>query len=222
MAIRDNHRFYVDRNWYQVRRIYRSYGARLARAGVLKTGDDVFFLGIAEVRSALEKNLTGEQAARRVEVRRQTWQRTLREQGPKFLRGWAPYETTPIGGSVERELRGIAASPGSAVSVARIVYDVSGLSAVKDGEILITRQTDPSWTTIFGRISGLVLETGGVLSHGTSLCREYGLPCVTAVERATVRIPEGSRIELHGSTGIIRILESEAKAADSAADSSAA
>src|SRR5690606_10938975 len=98
--------------------------------------------------------------------------------------------TLPVGsGRVEQELQGIAASPGSAVSVARVVYDVSGLSAVKDGDILITRQTDPSWTTIFGRISGLVLETGGVLSHGTSLCREYGLPCVTAVERATVRIP---------------------------------
>lgn len=211
MAIRDNHRFYVDRNWYEVRRIYRSYGARLTTSGVLRTRDEVFFLGMAEVQSALEGKLSGEQAARRVEVRRQTWQRTLREQGPKFLRAWAPHEATlPVSsGSVEQELRGIAASPGSAVSVARIVYDVSGLSAVKDGDILITRQTDPSWTTIFGRISGLVLETGGVLSHGTSLCREYGLPCVTAVERATVRIPEGSRIELHGSTGVVRILDSK-------------
>ena len=179
---------------------------------MLHARDEVFFLGVAEVQNALEGELSAEQAARRIEVRRLTWQRTLREQGPKFLRGWAPYEATlaVASGTVEQELLGIAASPGSAVSVARIVYDVSGLSAVKDGEILVTRQTDPSWTTIFGRISGLVLETGGVLSHGTSLCREYGLPCVTAVERATMRIPEGSRIELHGSTGVIRILDSTA------------
>jgi pyruvate,water dikinase len=104
-------------------------------------------------------------------------------------------------------LQGIAASPGFAVGRARIVYDVRELERVKDGEILVTRQTDPSWTTVFGRIGGLVLETGGVLSHGTSLCREYGLPCVTAVERATVRIPDGSRIEISGSEGAIRILE---------------
>jgi pyruvate,water dikinase len=84
---------------------------------------------------------------------------------------------------------------------------VRELSTVKDGEILVTRQTDPSWTMVFGRIQGLVLETGGVLSHGTSLCREYGLPCVTAVEQATVRIPDGSQIELIGSEGTIRILE---------------
>jgi pyruvate,water dikinase len=77
---------------------------------------------------------------------------------------------------------------------------------VKDGEILITRQTDPSWTTVFSRISGLVLETGGVLSHGTSLCREYGLPCVTAVEKATVKIEDGRPIELVGDEGVIRLL----------------
>ena len=78
-----------------------------------------------------------------------------------------------------------------------------------DGEILVTRQTDPSWTAVFGRISGLVLETGGVLSHGTSLCREYGLPCVTAAgaSSASDRIPDGSTIEVDGSTGIVRLLQ---------------
>jgi pyruvate,water dikinase len=176
---------------------------------VLTTRDEVFFLGMAEVQAGLAGKLVGEEAARRVKVRRHVWESTLRHQGPKFLRGWAPFEETlrPSSAAPEQQLQGIAASPGSATGAARIVYDVSGLSVVKDGEILVTRQTDPSWTTVFGRISGLVLETGGVLSHGTSLCREYGLPCVTAVERATVRIPDGSLIELLGSTGIVHILD---------------
>jgi pyruvate,water dikinase len=89
-----------------------------------------------------------------------------------------------------------------------VVYDVRELSTVKDGEILVTRQTDPSWTTVFGRINGLVLETGGVLSRGTSLCREYGLPCVTAVEQATLKIPKGATVEIHGAQGTVRILAS--------------
>lgn len=212
MAVRDNHRFYVDRNWYEVRRIYRSYGARLASTGVLETRDEVFFLGMSEVEAGLAGALSGDEADRRVKVRRQVWQRTLREQGPKFLRGWEPYDEAPrtANAAAERVLQGIAASPGSVTATARIVYDVSGLAAVKDGEILVTRQTDPSWTTVFGRISGLVLETGGVLSHGTSLCREYGVPCVTAVERATVKIPDGGRIELLGSAGIVRIVDANA------------
>jgi len=209
MAIRDNHRYYVDRNWYEVRRIYRSYGQRLVASGVLASRDEVFFLGVEEVNQALDGGLEHIEAAKRIQVRRKVWQTTLRRQGPKFLRGWNPTEESAAARETApaRQLEGIAASPGSAVGAARIVYDVSGLPSVKDGEILVTRQTDPSWTTVFGRIGGLVLETGGVLSHGTSLCREYGLPCVTAVERATVRIPDGSRIELQGSAGLIRILD---------------
>ena len=209
MAIRDNHRYYVDRNWYEVRRVYRSYGKRLVDLGVLADRDEVFYLGTAEVDQALRGELDREEAARRIRTRRAVWNVTLRQQGPKFLRGWTPYAQRTYGttGVPETEISGIAASPGSARGTARVVYDVSGLTAVRDGEILVTRQTDPSWTAVFGRIGGLVLETGGVLSHGTSLCREYGLPCVTAVERATSRIPDGSDIELHGTAGAVRILQ---------------
>ncbi|HVO45044.1 MAG TPA: PEP/pyruvate-binding domain-containing protein [Steroidobacteraceae bacterium] len=209
MAIRDNHRYYVDRNWYEVRRIYRSFGSRLVEAGVLQFRNDVFFLGTLEVDSALAGELASNEASARIAVRRKVWETTLRRQGPKFLRGWNAVEESEAAGegAATWQLQGIAASPGSAIGAARVVYEVSALPSVKDGEILVTRQTDPSWTTVFGRISGLVLETGGVLSHGTSLCREYGLPCVTAVERATIRIPDGSRIELLGSAGLIRILD---------------
>lgn len=208
MSVRDNHRFYVDRNWYEVRRIYLSYGARLVAAKVLRSPEDVFFLGVSEVDQGLEGVLDGSEAMRRIDVRRRVWERTLHRQGPKFLKGWAPYEERVRGETSDSsELLGIGASPGIAVGVARIVYDVRELSKVKDGEILVTRQTDPSWTMVFGRISGLVLETGGVLSHGTSLCREYGLPCVTAVERATVRISDGSIIEVVGSEGSIKVLQ---------------
>jgi phosphohistidine swiveling domain-containing protein len=209
MSVRDNHRFYVDRNWYELRRIYRSYGARLAAAGLLESADDVFFLGTAEVAAGLEDSLRRADAVRRIEVRRRVWEHTLRLQGPKFLKNWAPYcdRVERWGGDASNELRGIPASPGTTTGIARVVYDVRELSSVQDGEILVTRQTDPSWTTVFGRISGLVLETGGVLSHGTSLCREYGLPCVTAVERATARIADGARVELIGDEGVIRLLE---------------
>jgi pyruvate,water dikinase len=206
MAVRDNHRYYVDRNWYALRRVYRSFGARLVTSGVLSDKDEVFFLGAPEVEDGVAGKLDGAEAARRIAVRRRVWETTLREQGPKFLKGWNAYADRPPAAAGASELQGIAASPGVAEGVARVIYDVRQLSTVKDGEILITRQTDPSWTTVFSRISGLVLETGGVLSHGTSLCREYGLPCVTAVEQATVKIKDGRRIELSGGDGLIRLL----------------
>ena len=208
MAERDNHRHYFDRNWYELRRIYRSFGTRLTASGVLSDRDEVFFLGLAEIEAGMAGDLSGEQAGKRVAARRSVWEATLRQQGQKFLKGWAPYDDRPRGerADAKGQILGIPASPGQATGMARVVYDVRELSSVRDGQILVTRQTDPSWSTVFGRIGGLVLETGGVLSHGTSLCREYGLPCVTAVEGATVRIPDGSTIEVAGSEGTIRII----------------
>jgi phosphoenolpyruvate-protein kinase (PTS system EI component) len=56
-------------------------------------------------------------------------------------------------------------------------------------------------------LAGLVLETGGTLAHGASLCREFGLPCVTAVDGATERINDGDLIFIRGGDGIVEILE---------------
>jgi pyruvate,water dikinase len=102
---------------------------------------------------------------------------------------------------------GVPASPGQVRGRARVVLDVTGLAGVAAGEILVTRQTDPGWTPAFARLAGLVLETGGVLAHGASLCREYGLPFVTAVEAATTRIADGDTISVSGSDGTIEILQ---------------
>lgn len=209
MAIRDNHRYYIDRHWYLLRKIYLSYGDRLVESGVLSSRDEVMYLGVREIEDAVAGLLPADEAEKRIGARRDIWQHTLREQGPKFLNAWDPVEGVSSGleSDPKTTLAGIGASPGQIGGVARIVFDVSGLREVRDGDILVTRQTDPSWTPVFGRIAGLVLETGGVLSHGTSLCREYDLPCVTAVERATSRIPDGSYIELDGTTGAVRIAE---------------
>lgn len=200
MSERDNHRFYFDRVWFQLRRIYRSYGRRLTAAGVLASGDDVFYLGAAEVEQALQGNLPGVEARARIAVRSRIWHETLRRQTPKFLVGYSPYadDARVVDGNARI---GIGASPGVVTGKARVIYDVRELPQVQQGEVLVTRQTDPAWSTVFARISGLVLETGGVLAHGASLCREFNLPCVTALEHATEIIADGDLLTVDGNRG---------------------
>lgn len=218
MSLRDNHRFYYDRIWWLLRRVYVEKGQRLFRRGLLQDPDDVFFLVRKEIGDLSRGSLPADQAAIRIAIRREEWIKTLKEQPPKFLRrGYVPDDEQVSAGTTGKRLVGLAASAGQVTGHARIIYDVSELARVGKGDILVTRQTDPSWTPAFARLSGLVLETGGVLAHGASLCREFNVPCVTVVERATRLIHDGDMITVNGGLGIVEIIESNDATAHAAA-----
>ena len=99
-------------------------------------------------------------------------------------------------------LRGTGASGGTASGPAAVLDDVRDAARLHDGDVLVTRQTDPGWAPVFGLVSGLVIERGGLLSHGAIVAREFGLPCVVGVENATGRIRAGRRVTVDGDRGI--------------------
>jgi pyruvate,water dikinase len=80
---------------------------------------------------------------------------------------------------------------------------------VEKGDILITKATDPAWTTVFSIIGGVVVETGGVVSHAVMISREYGIPCVANLAQACDLIPDGQTITIDGSRGRVVIHEKE-------------
>jgi pyruvate,water dikinase len=206
-SLRDNHRFYYDHVWWLVRLGYREKGRRLAARNRLGHADDIFYLGTTEIAQLFDGALDPALAAERIASRRREWAETLREQPPRFLKGgYAPYADQSVAASAD-VLTGIPASPGVVEGTARIAYDISDLAKLQPGDILVTRQTDPAWTPAFSRLAGLVLETGGALAHGASLCREFGLPCITAVERAAAIIQDGDKLLLSGADGTVRIIK---------------
>jgi len=89
---------------------------------------------------------------------------------------------------------------------------VEEIGRVQKGDILVTNHTDPGWTPVFLVISGIVLETGGMLAHGSLLAREYGFPAVQ-IAGATELIPDGALITVDGDTGRVH-LEDEAQHID--------
>lgn len=104
------------------------------------------------------------------------------------------------------ELRGIAASAGTARGRARIAASPEEGRQLIAGEILVARFTDPGWTPIFPLAAAVVTEIGGMLSHGAVVAREYGIPAVVNVPNATTALQTGDLIEVDGSTGQIRTL----------------
>jgi pyruvate,water dikinase len=74
------------------------------------------------------------------------------------------------------------------------------------GEILVCPGTDPSWTPLFLIAGGLVMEVGGMMTHGAVVAREYGIPAIVGVDQATRRLQTGQQIRIDGSTGRIQLL----------------
>ena len=102
---------------------------------------------------------------------------------------------------------GVGVSRGSVTARARVIKDLKDIGRVEKGDILICNSTDPGWASIFAIISGLVMETGGMLAHGSCLSREYGLPAVT-LRNAMSMIQDGALITINGDIGEIVVQDS--------------
>ena len=72
--------------------------------------------------------------------------------------------------------------------------------------VLVTHLTDPAWSGLFRRLSAVVTELGGVISHAAIVARENGLPAVVGVTGITLAVRDGQRLRVDGATGVVEIL----------------
>ena len=105
---------------------------------------------------------------------------------------------------------GLPVSRGVVTGRARIILDPVNDNRLEAGDILITRTTDPGWTPLFKIAGGLILERGGLLSHGAIVSREFGMPAVVGIDDAVRVIPDCAMISVDGNTGEVIVLRSEA------------
>jgi pyruvate,water dikinase len=104
-------------------------------------------------------------------------------------------------------LEGIPVFPGVVTGPARVILLADDHEQVLPGEILIAPFTDPAWTPYFLPAAGVVMDLGGILSHGSIVAREYGLPAVTNVGSATKLVRTGDVVQVDGGRGRVVILE---------------
>ncbi|QGG94213.1 rifamycin-inactivating phosphotransferase [Actinomarinicola tropica] len=103
-------------------------------------------------------------------------------------------------------LLGLGVSAGVVEGRARVLLDI-GDGIVEPGDVLVTRFTDPSWSPLFVSAGGLVTEVGGLMTHGAVVAREYGLPAIVGVDRATELVPDGAWVRLDGTRGTVEVVE---------------
>ncbi|MEJ5330993.1 MAG: PEP/pyruvate-binding domain-containing protein [Desulfobaccales bacterium] len=110
---------------------------------------------------------------------------------------------TGLGRLKARQLIGQPASPGLARGSARVVLTADELFQFRAGEVLVCDALDPSMTLVVPLAAGIVERRGGMLIHGSIIAREYGIPCVTGVPRATRLIHTGDPLTVDGYLGIV-------------------
>jgi len=210
IRLRERARMKQARLYTRLRYVMLQMGARLVGRGVLAHRDDIFFLTADEiqngVRDGFRETVPDTVLARRAELAACA---SLRPPDSLSLAPgarWLP-EGVPAAANDEHgdAMHGTSACGGASEGAARVIEDVSGISALRAGEILVTRQTDPGWAAVFFLTKGLVIERGGMLSHGAIIAREYGIPAVVGVNDATRRIRSGERIRVDGDNGVVEL-----------------
>jgi pyruvate,water dikinase len=214
IGLRESPKFYIVRMMAIVRQGLLEIGADWTMAGYLDRQDDLFFLSLDEL-DALAADGSIDWSGKwkpLISKRRQDYQREyLRQQVPRLLLsdGRAFYEG--LGADIEQEegenlIVGSPVSPGVAEGLVRVIFDPQK-ERLEPGEILVCPGTDPAWTPLFLAAAGLVMEVGGMMTHGSVVAREYGIPAVVGVHQATTRLKTGQRVRLDGTTGRISLLD---------------
>lgn len=196
-----------------IRRIVLEMGRRLAAEGKLDAPEQALHFAFSDVTCWLRGYWDGdgarELAMDRI-VRRESW---LAKNAPDLITEEPdgrmtvpPAQAAPATGN--GAWSGLGVSPGRAEGVVRILRNPGECGRLQFGDVLIAPSTDPGWTPLLQRAAAIVVETGGFLSHGSIVAREFGIPAVANIPGILGVLRDGERIEVDGSNGLVTRLES--------------
>ena len=214
-ALRENAKSGVAAAIALDRHLLSDVGRRMQAAGRIAAADDVFHLSLFEIEAWLTGNWDGVGAGTLVGDRRASLAAQQELELPGVIRESpsaapnAPAQSTdaPTPTPDGDAWAGIAAAPGAAEGVACVLRTPHDGGRMRRNDVLVAPSTDPGWTPLFLRASAVVMETGGYLSHGAVVAREFGLPAVVNVPNAMRRIANGDRLRVDGNRGRVTRVE---------------
>jgi len=196
-----------------IRQMLRDLGSRFVQHRVIDNANDVFWLTQDEVlatATTMDIGLSVETLAGKISQRKAEHKAAMRINPPMALPqmkvlGFDLMSLKDKRGRRNRGnmIKGVAASPGVASGVARILHGPEDFGLMKPGDVLVAPITTPAWTPLFAMASAIVTDVGGPLSHGSIVAREYGIPAVLGTGNATRRIQEGQSIIVDGGAGMV-------------------
>jgi pyruvate,water dikinase len=205
LPMREHPKFLLIRAMGYIRETILECAQLLVTSGRMVSVDDVWYLELPELLAALEDE--NRELKELISARRVEFSRYLKMSPPRVITsdGEIPVVKYSVADLPEGALAGNPVSNGVVEGLARVVLDPN-TEILSPGEILVAPFTDPGWTPLFINAAGLVLEVGGLMTHGSVVAREYGIPAVVGVLEATRKIRTGQRIRVHGDQGYVEFL----------------
>jgi rifampicin phosphotransferase len=196
-----------------IRQMLHELGDRFVQHEVIQDVDDIFWLIQEEVMNTatrLDAGQSVESLVEKIPGRKAEHQAALHANPPMALPQMKIFSFDLMSLKDKRGrrnrgdvIKGVAASPGKASGVARILHGPEDFSQMKPGDVLVAPITTPAWTPLFAMASAIVTDVGGPLSHGSIVAREYGIPAVLGTGVATRRIHPGQTITVDGNSGTV-------------------
>ena len=196
MPFRETAKFYLMLGYEQIRRALLELDRRYQLDG------GIFYLVPDELRRLID----GEVLSDVITARKTKRELMLQIEVPDVIFSDALDQigtATPL--ETVDTLTGVGVSAGIATGQARVLLTPTDVRPSDRNYILVCPSTDPAWTPLFLHAAGLVMERGGILSHGAVVAREYGVPAVANIPNATRRITEGQTLHVDGNQGTISI-----------------
>lgn len=196
MPFRETAKFYLMLGYEQMRRALVELDNRYALE------DGIFYLEPDE----LERLIGGDDFTDIIATRRTERELMLQIEMPDVIFSDALEQIgAPASIDAAEAYTGIGVSAGVATGKARVLLTPSDVNPSDRDYILVCPSTDPASTPLFLHAAGLVMERGGILSHGAVVAREYGVPAVVNIPNATQRIVDGQMLQVDGNKGIVSI-----------------
>ena len=214
MIFRERSKTTLVKPLHESRMAIRELGRRYAESGILDSAEQIFMLLDEELETFIENP---ESFTKSLAKRHEDWKALWDLEPPFFIRdGVVPGLSQWDRKSLEEKasaltvgdvLTGVPGSPGTTQGKARIVLDPSNPPDLSPGDIMVAPITDPAWTPLFLAVEAVIVNVGAQISHAVIVSRELGIPCVVSVNEATTLIPDGSTLEIDGTSGEVKILE---------------
>ena len=100
-------------------------------------------------------------------------------------------------------LKGLPASPGYASGTVKVVNDISELSKVQKGDVLVTTMTTPDMVPAMEKAAAIITDEGGMTCHAAIVSRELGIPAVVNTKEATKVLKDGDVITVDANKGLV-------------------